>query len=124
MGAAGVAADENQAPQALAVKFPPQVTDQAPQGVAAEADGARMFPGGAADAVIDRRRHQDRPQGRGPPGHFDGVAGVGPQGQVRPVLLHGAHRQDHRRLSSRAASNSGMLRSSQCAMNPPYLSRP
>ena len=55
VGAAGVAADEDQAPQALAVKFPAQVTEQGPQGVAADADGARVLPGGAADAVKDRR---------------------------------------------------------------------
>ena len=96
VGAAGVAADEHQVAPTLAAKFPAQIQEQGPQGVPGDAHRARMLPGGAAHAVKQRRRHHHGAELGRPPGHLQGVKGVGAQGQVRPMLLQRPHGQDHR----------------------------
>jgi hypothetical protein len=48
------------------------------------------------ERVIDRRRHHGADSRRDPPGDFIGDQHVGQQRRVRPVLLGGTDRHDHR----------------------------
>jgi len=58
VGAAGMAGQHDHIAEALTVERTDQILQQAAQGGGGDGDGAGVLIGGAAVAVMDRRRHE------------------------------------------------------------------
>ena len=99
MGLVAVGGDHHDLGDAVVLPARQQLVDRAVQGLAAERGSPGVMSPPASDHPIGKRRCPQDPQRDGHPArHCFSEEGVGPERQVRSMLLERAHREEQARV--------------------------